>query len=81
MFRSTLLDLLFAHSFMMPHLIFWIVTTNLGQVLSHNDHCKIASHQFSGFYLPNTTYAAENYAGSWLISRLRLFNIVTMENS
>lgn len=39
---------------------------NLGNVDSFNG--------YSGLYLPNTNYSAENYAASWLISRLKFFN-------
>lgn len=46
-----------------------------------------ANHLFSGFYVPNTTFAAENYGGSWLTSRhkllmteLILFNARAMEH-
>jgi hypothetical protein len=33
---------------------------------------------YSGLYLPNTTFNAENYAGSWMISRLKFFNAQTL---
>lgn len=29
---------------------------------------------YSGLYIPNTTFTAENYAGSWMLSRLKFFN-------